>query len=43
MHGGFITVKSSPDHGAEFRITLPRSPQAYDSARPVAEARPQAS
>jgi len=43
MHGGFITVKSSPDHGAEFRITLPRSPQAYDSARPIAEAHPPAS
>jgi signal transduction histidine kinase len=39
MHGGFITVKSSPDHGAEFRITLPRSPEAFDSAQPVAATR----
>ncbi|MEZ4461305.1 MAG: hybrid sensor histidine kinase/response regulator [bacterium] len=31
MHEGFITVKSSPGQGAEFRITLPRRPGAFDS------------
>ncbi len=30
-HGGTITVDSSPNKGAKFRITLPRKPPAYSS------------
>jgi signal transduction histidine kinase len=28
-HGGIIAVDSSPNKGAQFRITLPRKPHAH--------------